>query len=67
MAHLQNSKSVARPDSECTRLSTAMSLYRQAEDMEANLSAGGDADSQSNALERIKNLRVRADKWSTHS
>ena len=62
MAHLDKNKSAAPPDSECTRLSTAMALYRQAEEMTANLPAGGDAASQSNARERIEKLRARADK-----
>jgi hypothetical protein len=62
MAHLDKTKSAARPDSECTRLSTAMALYRQAEEMAANLPAGGDADSNSDARERIEKLRARADK-----
>ncbi|KAJ1466444.1 hypothetical protein T484DRAFT_3633412 [Baffinella frigidus] len=44
MALLDKNKAAARPDSECTRLSTAMALYRQAEEMAANLPAGGDAE-----------------------
>ena len=52
-----------KPDSECTQLTTAMSLYKRASEMEAELDAGGgDAESQEEERGRIQKLKARADK-----